>query len=245
PEPPAHRVRRTPEPEPVRRAGVGPHARERGARMAFGRRHRCPRESHLRRGQRPDGRLAGSDSHPCWSRADDAARHQLLLGHVPHLRQPVRRAADEPARRYDTRPRALPQPGRPRLLRRLPSLRGFSSRIYGHETQDGNALGNARPTRRVTPRARALAALLVLGLAIGMFVVGTEVGEGADNRAAAPPSAAARRAAPAPARPDTVVTVSRHATGRPIAPSFLGVSIEYPALSAYTGGNPAAVNPVF
>ncbi len=85
---------------------------------------------------------------------------------------------------------------------------------------------------------------LLLALAAGVFVVGTEVGEGEDAPGR-PPTPARPPALAPPKRIDTVVTVTRDVIGRPIASGFLGVSIEYPALSAYTGENPSAVNPVF
>jgi hypothetical protein len=40
------------------------------------------------------------------------------------------------------------------------------------------------------------------------------------------------------------VQITRTAVGRPIAPGFLGFSIEYRAVRAYTGTNPNAINPV-
>jgi hypothetical protein len=51
------------------------------------------------------------------------------------------------------------------------------------------------------------------------------------------------RAQPAPAQPTFNVTDA--ATGRPIPPGFVGLSIEIKALEDYAGTNPAAVNPVF
>jgi hypothetical protein len=41
-----------------------------------------------------------------------------------------------------------------------------------------------------------------------------------------------------------VLTVGRAAVGRPIAPSFVGLSVEFPGLEQYAGRNPAAINPV-
>jgi hypothetical protein len=40
------------------------------------------------------------------------------------------------------------------------------------------------------------------------------------------------------------IDVSDVATGRPIAPGFVGLSIEYPSVLLYTGADPNAVNPV-
>ena len=64
--------------------------------------------------------------------------------------------------------------------------------------------------------------------------------------AATPPATpaatpAARRASRAPAT--TVLTVGGPATGRPIPPGFLGLSLEYSAIPAYAGTNPSADRP--
>jgi len=40
-------------------------------------------------------------------------------------------------------------------------------------------------------------------------------------------------------------SVSNTATGQPMAPGFVGLSLEYPALHVYTGRDPDAVDPVF
>lgn len=47
------------------------------------------------------------------------------------------------------------------------------------------------------------------------------------------------------AEPWTIVTVSSSARGQAIPGGFLGLSIEYPALEAYAGDNPNAVDPLF
>ncbi|HTU88435.1 MAG TPA: hypothetical protein VMF57_22840, partial [Solirubrobacteraceae bacterium] len=39
--------------------------------------------------------------------------------------------------------------------------------------------------------------------------------------------------------------VSGTAVGRPVAPGFVGLSVEFPAVRTYTGLNPNAINPVF
>jgi hypothetical protein len=54
--------------------------------------------------------------------------------------------------------------------------------------------------------------------------------------------AGAPAAAPADATLD--VTVSGTDTGQPIAPAFIGTSIEFPAIHQYTGRDPTNVNPV-
>ena len=48
-----------------------------------------------------------------------------------------------------------------------------------------------------------------------------------------------------PTAPTTVLTVGPPATSRPIPPGFLGLSLEYVAIPAYAGTNPASVDPVF
>jgi hypothetical protein len=46
-------------------------------------------------------------------------------------------------------------------------------------------------------------------------------------------------------QPDTVVTISQRAVGRPIPSGFVGLSLEYSAVPWYAGTDPNAVNPVF
>ena len=67
--------------------------------------------------------------------------------------------------------------------------------------------------------------------------------------ASASPSTTTPRTSSAPTTVTTTpapvaVQVSRTTVGRPIAPGFLGFSIEYRAVRAYTGTNPNAINPV-
>src|SRR5579859_2706136 len=52
------------------------------------------------------------------------------------------------------------------------------------------------------------------------------------------------RSAPADAQPVSA-SVGTGTFGRPIAPGFVGLSVEFNALRRYTGLNPKAVNPVF
>ncbi|HLY49248.1 MAG TPA: hypothetical protein VKR21_08630 [Solirubrobacteraceae bacterium] len=49
---------------------------------------------------------------------------------------------------------------------------------------------------------------------------------------------------PAPGRGATLITVHDATVGRPIPPGFVGLSLEYPTIEPYAGGDPAAVNPV-
>jgi len=53
------------------------------------------------------------------------------------------------------------------------------------------------------------------------------------------------RAAERPPRPALAAVVGATPVGRPLPAGFLGLSFEYGALEAYTGGDPAALNPVF
>ena len=46
-------------------------------------------------------------------------------------------------------------------------------------------------------------------------------------------------------RADAFVSVGRRAVSRPISPGFVGLSVEYPAVTAYAGADPTAINPVF
>jgi hypothetical protein len=45
-------------------------------------------------------------------------------------------------------------------------------------------------------------------------------------------------------RTDVSVNVTRASVGRPVSAGFVGPSIEYPAVTAYAGSDPAAINPV-
>ncbi len=46
-------------------------------------------------------------------------------------------------------------------------------------------------------------------------------------------------------QPDVYATVANNPVGQPMAPGFVGMSLEYGAVRAYTGNNPNAINPVF
>ena len=73
------------EPEPVRRPRMGRDARQCGAGVALRRRGRRSRQPDLRRGQRPDRRIAGRDPDPRRRHPGDGARHQHLLDELHHL----------------------------------------------------------------------------------------------------------------------------------------------------------------
>jgi hypothetical protein len=46
-------------------------------------------------------------------------------------------------------------------------------------------------------------------------------------------------------RADASVIVERASVGRPVSAGFVGLSIEYPAVTVYAGSDPLAINPVF
>lgn len=48
-----------------------------------------------------------------------------------------------------------------------------------------------------------------------------------------------------PGRGATVITVGPSAVGRPVAPGFVGLSLEYSTVEAYAGTSAATINPVF
>lgn len=85
--------------------------------------------------------------------------------------------------------------------------------------------------------------LLVLGAAV--WHAATAATSDSDSASAAAPSAAASSAAD-PAGPSTVyATVDATPASAPHPAGFLGLSLEYSALEAYTGADPSAVDPVF
>ena len=89
----------------------------------------------------------------------------------------------------------------------------------------------------------------VILLALTLFILGAAPWlVGAATRSGDSPFPAAAQAADRPAPPalDAVVAVVGATPVRaPLPAGFLGLSLEYGALDAYTGGNPAALNPVF
>lgn len=88
--------------------------------------------------------------------------------------------------------------------------------------------------------------MLVLAAAVGLVaavvVIALAVGAGKRASPAARPPVAGRRPS-TPARPSSVVTIDPGVEGTTIAPGFLGLSIEYWAVGAYAGRDPAAINP--
>lgn len=97
------------------------------------------------------------------------------------------------------------------------------------------------------------AALTLLALGVATWLL-TSGGKRAHDPARAVVSTAGARASigatPAtpgdPSDPPTVyATVEQAPYSAPLPPQFLGVSLEYTALDAYTGANPSALDPVF
>ncbi len=72
-----------------------------------------------------------------------------------------------------------------------------------------------------------VAAVSAVALAIGLLALRSGVSGGE------PPAGA------------TAITIVSRSTGRQIPTGFLGLSLEYPAVEAYAGADPAAINPVF
>jgi hypothetical protein len=85
-----------------------------------------------------------------------------------------------------------------------------------------------------------LAVLTLLVLAAGIWHAATAAKSETDPTSAATPAAAD------PAGPSPVyATVDATPVGAPHPSAFLGLSFEYSALEAYTGADPAAIDPVF
>ena len=72
----------------------------------------------------------------------------------------------------------------------------------------------------------------VIAFVVAMVVLLVSIGTGAGSDPTLPAGAAR-------------VDVSAHAYGRPIAPGFLGLSLEYSSIEGYAGTDPRSVDPVF
>jgi hypothetical protein len=99
------------------------------------------------------------------------------------------------------------------------------------------------PVRRRFAEAATLGALTIFILGAAPLVVGgvsrSDQGRIAGGARASGPDSPGGRA------PVIYATVGAAPAGRPMPPDFLGLSFEYSALQAYTGGDPAAPDPVF
>ena len=81
-----------------------------------------------------------------------------------------------------------------------------------------------------------------VGLVAAAVVIALAVGGGKRASPTARSSVAGRRRSTS-ARPSSVVTIDAATHGATIAAGFVGLSIEYWAIEAYAGRNPAAINP--
>jgi hypothetical protein len=124
-----------------------------------------------------------------------------------------------------------------------------------------SALASAFVRRRSSAlcfRAPVLAAALcfrtlvpVAALGISTLIAGcgasllrdTGTGDAAAGRSHAGAVAASHADGPAAFRRDATVTVLPRVAGKPIAPGFVGVSFEFPALTAYAGDDPQHLDP--
>jgi hypothetical protein len=84
------------------------------------------------------------------------------------------------------------------------------------------------------------AAVIAVVVVVAIAVAGTQTRHRADARDA--PSAASAPASTAVTGP--TVRIQSEAPGPPVHPGFLGFSFEFQAVRAYTGTDPAAINPV-
>jgi hypothetical protein len=91
----------------------------------------------------------------------------------------------------------------------------------------------SRSRRSLT--AITLAAILVAAVVAGL--IASRQSSAHEPHSAVTPAPSAASAAE--------LTVNTTSSGRAIAPGFLGLSLEYPAVTAYAGTDPTAVNPVF
>jgi hypothetical protein len=92
-------------------------------------------------------------------------------------------------------------------------------------------VNNPSSHRWVRISAALLAAVVLAGALVVIASGRSSAGGGGSGQAAEPPGS-------------NVLTVQSAAVGPAIPPSFVGLSIEFPALEQYAGRNPAAVNPI-
>jgi hypothetical protein len=106
---------------------------------------------------------------------------------------------------------------------------------------------NAAAWRRwVTSSVTVAVVISALSVALSACAGGSKAQARSVARPARPPAETAALPAGTAALPaGAAVLRIEGATGRTIASGFLGLSIEYPAVEAYTGTSPSALNPVF
>jgi Glycosyl hydrolase family 79 C-terminal beta domain len=105
-------------------------------------------------------------------------------------------------------------------------------------------VAHARRTRWRAPAALAVVVVAVVAVVVLALRDGKGDASTGDGGKAARAAAAAAHANLRPGHVSATITLSG-AGSRPIPRGFLGLSIEFQALPAYTGTDPSAINPVF
>ena len=105
-------------------------------------------------------------------------------------------------------------------------------------------VAHARRTRWRAPTALALVVVAIAAVVVLALHDGKGDASTGDGGKAARAAAASAHADLRPGRVSATITLSG-ARSRPIPAGFLGLSIEFQALRAYTGTDPSAINPVF
>jgi hypothetical protein len=105
-------------------------------------------------------------------------------------------------------------------------------------------VAHARRTRWRAPTALALVVVAIVAVVVLAVRDGQGDASTGDRGKAARAAAASAHADLRPGRVSATITLS-DAGSRPIPTGFLGLSIEFQALRAYTGPDPSAINPVF
>ncbi len=102
-----------------------------------------------------------------------------------------------------------------------------------------------RPSNRALVRLALVTVVLTLVPMVALMIaVARPLDVGHPDSVVAMPDNSARGAIAAAASAEVVVSEIPQALGRPIAPGFIGLSLEFPAVRTYTGAAPRAVNPV-
>ena len=105
-------------------------------------------------------------------------------------------------------------------------------------------VAHARRTRWRAPTALALVVMAIAAVVVLALHNGKGDASTGDGGKAARAAAASAHADLRPGRVSAMITLSS-ARSRPVPAGFLGLSIEFQALRAYTGPNPSEINPVF
>jgi hypothetical protein len=105
-------------------------------------------------------------------------------------------------------------------------------------------VAHGRPTRWRAPAALAVVVVAIVAVVLLVLRDGKGDASTGDGGKAARAAAAAVHADLRPGPVSATITLSA-ARSRPIPRGFLGLSIEFQALPAYSGTDPSAINPVF